>query len=130
VNLYAGTTDQALVVSSSAGSFSYPGFVIPASAQPGSYWVSAVGSSSGLAAQAAYDVQVNWPEFGFSTANDESNPYEDTISPGNVGSLSLDWTYTTGAGIYGPPAVVNGVLYSGSDDENVYALNATTPCTR
>jgi len=82
VNLYAGTTDQALVVSSSAGSFSYPGFVIPASAQPGSYWVSAVGSSSGLAAQAAYDVQVNWPEFGFSTANDESNPYEDTIKSG------------------------------------------------
>lgn len=58
--------------------------------------------------------------------DDEASPYEDTISPGNVGSLSLDWTYTTGAGIYGPPSVVNGVLYSGSDDGNVYALNATT----
>jgi eukaryotic-like serine/threonine-protein kinase len=28
--------------------------------------------------------------------------------------------------VFSSPAVVNGVVYVGSDDHNVYALNATT----
>jgi outer membrane protein assembly factor BamB len=37
------------------------------------------------------------------------------------------WNYTTGAdGVPGSPAVVNGIVYIGSDDGNLYALNATT----
>ena len=34
------------------------------------------------------------------------------------------WNYTTGARFDSSPAVVNGVVYIGSDDDNVYALNA------
>ena len=34
------------------------------------------------------------------------------------------WSYTTGAYVYSSPAVANGVVYVGSFDNNVYALNA------
>jgi parallel beta-helix repeat protein len=37
------------------------------------------------------------------------------------------WTYATGSGVYGAcPAVAGGVVYVGSSDHNVYALNAAT----
>ena len=35
------------------------------------------------------------------------------------------WNYTTGDGVISP-AVVNGVVYIGSDDGNVYALGSPT----
>jgi outer membrane protein assembly factor BamB len=38
----------------------------------------------------------------------------------------LLWNYTTGGPVSSSPAVVNGVVYVGSLDNNVYALNATT----
>ncbi len=38
----------------------------------------------------------------------------------------LKWGLTTGSVVLSSPAVSNGVVYVGSDDGNVYALNATT----
>ena len=35
------------------------------------------------------------------------------------------WSYTTGGEVLSSPAVVNGVVYVGSFDHDVYALNAT-----
>jgi outer membrane protein assembly factor BamB len=35
------------------------------------------------------------------------------------------WTYTTGGNVESSPAVVGGFVYVGSDDDNVYCLNAT-----
>ena len=35
------------------------------------------------------------------------------------------WNYTTGGVVFSSPAVVGGVVYIGSTDNNVYALNAT-----
>ena len=43
----------------------------------------------------------------------------------NAASGTKLWNYTTGGGVYSSPAVVDGVVYIGSDDDNVYALNAT-----
>ncbi len=39
---------------------------------------------------------------------------------------NLLWSYPTGGAVYSSPAIVNGVVYVGSDDGNVYALNAYT----
>ncbi len=39
---------------------------------------------------------------------------------------SLLWTYKTGAPVTSSPSVVDGVVYVGSQDRNLYALNATT----
>ncbi len=36
------------------------------------------------------------------------------------------WSYTTGGGVSSSPSVANGVVYVGSDDNNVYALDANT----
>jgi uncharacterized repeat protein (TIGR01451 family) len=54
------------------------------------------------------------------------NPRETELGVNNVGSLARKWTYATGAFVESSPAVVSGVVYIGSDDGNLYALNAST----
>jgi outer membrane protein assembly factor BamB len=53
------------------------------------------------------------------------NPYETVLGVDNVGSLQLQWKYNSHYAT-SSPAVVNGVVYIGSFDGNVYALNAGT----
>ncbi len=125
VDLYVGTADQVLVASNGAGNISYSGLVIPASAQPGDAWVSAVGRSSGDAAQVSFLVQASWPEFGLGAAGNRSNPYENTLTTGNVGSIDRDWSYATGDPIYSSPVVTDGLVYVRSSDDNLYAISAT-----
>jgi outer membrane protein assembly factor BamB len=38
----------------------------------------------------------------------------------------LLWSFTTASSIWSSPAIVNGVVYVGSADDNTYALNAST----
>jgi outer membrane protein assembly factor BamB len=57
------------------------------------------------------------------------NPYETVLGVGNVGGLQLQWKNPNGVfdnSIQSSPAVVNGVVYFGSDDGNFYALKANT----
>jgi outer membrane protein assembly factor BamB len=58
------------------------------------------------------------------------NPYETVLGVSNAGTLELKWSFNIGSGsslgTSSSPAVANGVIYVGSDDGNVYALNATT----
>ena len=67
----------------------------------------------------------NWSEF-HRTNMQRWNPCEKVLSVNNVGKLVLKWKYTTGSVFHSSPAVVNGVVYVGSVDANVYALNAST----
>jgi outer membrane protein assembly factor BamB len=60
----------------------------------------------------------DWPMF-------HANPSHTGVGSGNpVLTPTLLWNYTTGFQVESSPAVVNGVVYIGSDDGNVYALNA------
>ena len=52
------------------------------------------------------------------------NPYKTILGVNNVGTLGLKWQNAVAGN--SSPAVVNGVVYIGSNDDNVYALNATT----
>jgi outer membrane protein assembly factor BamB len=59
------------------------------------------------------------------------NPYETVLGVNNAASLQLQWSYATydeleGSQTDSSPAVVNGVVYIGSGDGLVSALNATT----
>jgi outer membrane protein assembly factor BamB len=45
------------------------------------------------------------------------------VGPSN---LTVAWRFTTGGAISSSPSVENGVLYVGSQDKNIYALNANT----
>ncbi|MDD2798036.1 MAG: SUMF1/EgtB/PvdO family nonheme iron enzyme [Bacteroidales bacterium] len=44
----------------------------------------------------------------------------------SVPNIKEKWTFTTGAAVTSSPVVVNGILYIGSDDKNVYAIDANT----
>src|SRR5580704_17635676 len=60
------------------------------------------------------------------------NPYETVLGVGNVGGLQVKWKNPIGlykSGNMSSSAGVNGVVYFGSDDGNVYALNANTGAT-
>ena len=48
------------------------------------------------------------------------------VAGSNMSNSKLMWNHTTGDGVDSSPAVLNGVVYVGSDDNNTYALNATT----
>ena len=70
---------------------------------------------------------INWTQFHFDLCHTGNNPYEFVLSPTTVVNLRLDWQYTTGSFIVSSsPTVANGVMYIGSWDNNVYALNART----
>ena len=70
---------------------------------------------------------IEWgSQFRFNACHTGYNSYEVILSPASVGNLVLDWQYTTGDQIISTPAVANGVVYVGSFDNNVYALNALT----
>jgi outer membrane protein assembly factor BamB len=123
-DIFAGTTDEALASTGPAGSFGPVRVTVPVSAVPGTAWISAKGRHSGLFARAAFTVNTNWPQFGFSLAHTGTNPYENVLSASDVARLGLDWRFP--ASVSSSTAVANGVVYAGSDDGHVYALNAAT----
>ncbi|MBK5287201.1 MAG: PQQ-binding-like beta-propeller repeat protein, partial [Acidimicrobiia bacterium] len=70
-----------------------------------------------------------WPQFRWDASHSGSNPIEtalNIVNTTNVGSLTTKWTTTTGGPVRSSPAVGLGVLYVGSSDAKVYALNAAT----
>ena len=48
------------------------------------------------------------------------------VAGSNTSNSNLTWSFTTGHYVLSSPAVANGVVYVGSDNNNVYALNAAT----
>lgn len=75
---------------------------------------------------------VDWAQFNFDAAHDGYNPYETILSPANVGTVTLKWSYMPLEGpVQGQPAVVNGIAYFVVGDTvgergAVYALNSNT----
>ncbi len=126
IDIYFDTKDEAKVIANGSGSFSNISIEAPRSALPGKPWVSAVQRPGDTGAQAPFLVNTNWSQFHFTPNHDGLNPYENVLNTHTVGNLSLLWTYTTGGPVQSPPAVVNGVVYVGSTDGNVYALKAST----
>ena len=66
-----------------------------------------------------------WTEF-VRTNMSRWNPCENVLNVNNVGGLLRRWKYLTGNDVNSSPAVVNGVVYIGSNDGKVYALKAKT----
>ena len=88
--------------------------------------MSAVQRSGDTGAQAPFLVNTNWSQFGFTSDGQRANPYENVLNPSTVGGLDLLWSYTTGGAVQASPSVVDGVVYVGSSDSNLYALKAST----
>jgi hypothetical protein len=81
IDIYFDTTDLALAVTGSTGSFSKIAIQVPASALPGTHTVTAVARSSGAAAQKTFLVQTNWSQFRFTPRHKGRNLYENVLSP-------------------------------------------------
>jgi eukaryotic-like serine/threonine-protein kinase len=59
----------------------------------------------------------------FHSTLNNSGIYDDGgVRPGS----SLIWSYTTGGNVYSSPAVVNGIVYVGSEDGKIYAFDEAT----
>jgi outer membrane protein assembly factor BamB len=125
-DIFLDTTDLALAGTSPVGSFGPITVNVPAAAAPGTHWISAAGRRSGLFAQAAFTVNTDWAGFRYSRKHRGFNPFENVLSTGNVGLIDENGFFTSGGAIDSSPAVVGGVLYFGSADHNVYALNVAT----
>lgn len=69
-----------------------------------------------------------WRQFHFTASGTRSNPYESILNTRTAAGLRLKWKYITGpySGVVSSPAVVGTVVYIGSEDKNVYALDANT----
>jgi hypothetical protein len=90
VDIYFDTTDEALAAANANGTFRGAVIRVPAWAVPGTPWVTAVGRHSGLAAQAAFTVQANWPQFRDTPAHRGFNTSE------NVKPLCLRFAWRDG----------------------------------
>jgi outer membrane protein assembly factor BamB len=84
--------------------------------------------ATATAATNAYDnfVKANGMMFGFDAQHTHANPYERILNSANVDRLTKKWAFQTDNTIYSSPAVVNGIVYIGSYDGSVYALDAVT----
>jgi outer membrane protein assembly factor BamB len=123
IDVYVDTVDTALLVSSSTGTFS-GSVTIPAAAQPGQHFVTAIGRHSGNAGQGPFTVTTPWTEQGFGAAHLGFNPYENTLNTGNVGSLGTLWQISpNGAG--GAATVTGNRVFLGTLG-GVVAVSATT----
>ena len=92
----------------------------------------ALATGSGSAAPQPANASGAWMQFGFLASGGRYNPFERVLSPANVAGLGVDWSYHTGRIDGSSAAVVNGVVYVGSDDfisastGKFYAFNAKT----
>ncbi len=64
--------------------------------------------------------------FGFNAQHTNANPFEQILNPKTVGHLTKKWAYQTRGQIDSSPAVTGNVVYVGSADGNVYALDAAS----
>jgi len=66
------------------------------------------------------------PLVGRTFRNNLMRTGEFTKSGVSTSGVAAKWIFTSGAAITSSPVVVDGVMYIGSDDNSVYALNANT----
>jgi outer membrane protein assembly factor BamB len=59
----------------------------------------------------------NWPMW-------RADPAHSSTAPVGPSNLSLTWKFTTEGSVISSPSVVDGVVYFGSQDRNVYAVGA------
>jgi outer membrane protein assembly factor BamB len=65
----------------------------------------------------------DWPMYGRNLEHTFNNP-DSLITPKNVSRLQPAWVFPTGDAVTASPAVVDGVVYTGSWDGYFYAIDA------
>jgi outer membrane protein assembly factor BamB len=110
-----------------------PLWLILAAANTSAYAQASDNVSNASATTSTASSPADWTQFHRDNTQ-RWNPYETVLGVNNVGGLLLKWQNGLGDSLFlepGPffessPAVVNGVVYYGSDNGTFYALNAST----
>jgi outer membrane protein assembly factor BamB len=126
VDIYFDSTDEALAIANGAGKFTKIPVPVSASALPGTHYITAVQRSNGQGAQQVFTVNTDWAQLGFNEKHKGLNAWENVLTPSNVSSLDQAWTGAPTQPSVASPAVVNGVVYFGSQDGFLYTFNAAT----
>lgn len=123
VDIYFDTIDEALAITTSKGLIAMQ-LQVPASAQPGTHWVSLVARGSFVAAQTAFVVDTNWLMMGFSLPGRSYNVFENTVGISNVSSLTDAWSKPSGGFANPSPFVVsNGNVFVGDVNGAIHAYS-------
>ena len=90
-------------------------------------WLMLIAANTSAHAQASNPSPADWTQFHRDNMQ-RWNPYETVLGANNTGSLGLKWASPLGneSNESSSPAVANGVVYVGSSDGNVYALDASS----
>lgn len=119
------TVQLGTTITSASGTFSNTES-IPRTALPGPHQVQARGETSQLSARASFLVQTNWATDGYNAQRTHNNPYENVLNTSNVSKLVLSWRYKTNKAIQTAPVIADGIVYIGSTDTYLYAIDAQT----
>lgn len=68
----------------------------------------------------------SWNSSGQGLGDNRNQPNETAINSANVGSLTVKWSFTTGASVSATPTVAGGDVYFPDWAGNLYALDANT----
>lgn len=126
VDIYFDKLREAFAVTDGSGIFSNVPIYAPGEAQPGKHLITAVETKNGERTQQTFLVQTDWRQAHFSPDHRGLNPYENLVDGSNVANLKLKWKFRTGNFVVSSPAVADGIVFFGSDDTHVYALDANT----
>lgn len=85
--------------------------------------VTAVGAAPGAASPSA---QSDWTQHGYDLSNTAYNARETKIRASTVGQLVLKWRFPVDEMVPTTPLVVEGIVYFGTWEGILYALDATT----
>jgi outer membrane protein assembly factor BamB len=88
--------------------------------------LSMAGALIGGVAPAGASTPEVWSQLGGGPRHSSVNPYETVLNVGNVAGLRQVWATSAGAAVTAPPAVYNGVVYTGSSGAGVTAIKADT----
>jgi hypothetical protein len=125
VDIYFDAADQALAITTAKGQIAMQ-VQVPATAQPGIHWVSLVARGTNIAAQAAYNVNTNWPMAGLGAQGRSTNAFENTLTTANVGRLVDVWTKPSGGFANPSPFVeINGNVFVGDVTGVIHAYSST-----
>ena len=84
-------------------------------------------SATSAPAPASCPAPADWPTYGFDLTRNRFNPQEGLINADTVSQLDVRWFFSTGSGtafVSASPSVVEGVVYVGSWNGTMYALDA------
>jgi outer membrane protein assembly factor BamB len=133
IDIYFDSTVLATTTSDKNGCFgngvvtatgaSWTRLQVPATALPGQHTITAQEHVGQKSAQRTFLVRTDWPQYRFAPDHAGLNPYENVLNTSNVAGLTMKWNDIQG---YSSPTVVGGVVYVGSHDDNLYALDAAT----